>query len=113
VRVAAEREAEQAREAYRQAAFTGWLVTASLVGTGEMRSFGEYLAAIGLGADVQQGQGQQAAPARGGPTREESLAAADEALAYFRTHRKKVAGRSQQIAERDKRRQRRRERRGG
>jgi len=113
VRVAAEREAEQAREAYRQAAFTGWLVTASLVGTGEMRSFGEYLAAIGLGADVQQGQGQQAAPARGGPTREESLAAAEGVLDYFRTHRKKVGGRSVQLAQREERRKRRRERRGG
>ena len=113
MRVAAEREAEQAREAYRQAAFTGWLVTASLVGTGEMRNFGEYLAAIGLGADVQQGQGQQAAPARGGPTREESLAAAEGVLDYFRTHRKKVGGRSVQLAQREERRKRRRERRGG
>ena len=97
--------AEENDEAWRRAAFVGWSI-----GAGGKQSFGDYLSSLRLGYE-QAAAGPLQVQRTGLVSREEALANAERTLAYFRTHPKKVRGRSAQIAERARRREVRRARR--
>lgn len=98
MRLAAEAEAEEQRNRLRDAALIGWQLGAG----GKGKSHLEYLRSLGLGFDDD---GKK--PLGRAVSKDESMASAERALAYFRTHPKRVEGRGKQIAEREKRRARR------